>query len=178
MKLIKRKKWPVITAAVIVVIVLMTIFSGIATASPNSHTGSAGEATYLIEIDGISPADITMIQMPVSSVEVIEYQDGDDIILKKRPGRYHCTNLVIAVDTVSPTLNSIWDWFASVKDGRVDRKSISIVMKNSHGEQISQYICLHTWPSEWRIVNLEEQGNNSSTVVEIEVVVEELIKQP
>ncbi|MFC1965351.1 phage tail protein [Chloroflexota bacterium] len=178
MNIVKRKKWSIITGLAIVIILIMTSLSGVVTASPNTNTDSVGEVTYLIEISGISASNMIMLQMPVSSVRIIEFQDGDDPILRKRPGRTSCTNMILASDPNNPTLNAIWDWYGNVKNGQYDRRSISVLMIDSHREEITRYNAMGTWPAEWRVVGLEEQGNNTSVVVEIEFVVEELYRRP
>ncbi|MFC1991642.1 phage tail protein [Chloroflexota bacterium] len=178
MNYIKRKKWPVATGIVFVILVIITALSGVATASPSLNTNSAGDITYLIEIEGISTSGLTMLEMPVSSVEVIEYQDGEDLILRKRPGRLNFSNLVVASDPRNPELDEVWSWYFSVLNGRVDRRLVSIVMMDSQGEQIAQYDALNTWPAGWRVVDMEGQGNNNTVIVEIEIVVEEFYKIP
>jgi len=159
----------------IVIVALLVGTSGVVTAKDKG--GSTG-GTYVIEISGIVASEISLVAMPEAVVRVIEFQDGSDLILRKRPGRTSVTNIIIASDLSNPALDDIWEWFENVRMGQYDRRSISITIVNDNGENIARYNALGTWPFNWRVVNQEGKDSNDSVIIEIEFVAEELYRMP
>ena len=54
-----------------------------------------GNFNFRVEIEGITVAAFRNVEGLESETEVIEYQDGDDIYLRKRPGRTKYSNIVL-----------------------------------------------------------------------------------
>jgi len=138
--------------------------------------GSTGY-TYVLEISGVVADDISLVAMPEALVRVIEFQDGDDLTLRKRPGRTSVTNIILTSDLSNPALDEIWEWFENLRMAQYDRRSMSITIVND-GENIARYNVINTWPFAWRVVNQEGKGKNDSVIVEIEFVAEELYRMP
>ena len=175
---IKRRKWIIVSMMLIVVIALALSLPGASAAPDNQGVGnSKDEITYMVEISGIGNYEYLNVEIPESLVQVIEFQDGEDPVLHKRPGRISCTNMILTSDTSNEALSAIWNnWYENVKAGQYDRRSAIIALTDNDGQDIVKYTALSTWPCEWRTVVQED--NDNEVVVEIELVVEQLFLMP
>jgi phage tail-like protein len=128
-----------------------------------------GQYNFKVEIDGVTEAAFKAVDGLDSETEIIEYQDGDDMILRKRPGRTKYSNITCKRGYVTTT--ELWDWRKTVMDGGVQRKSGSIVLMNDKSEEIMRYNFFEAWPAKWKGFSLDGKGADVA-VEEIEFVVE------
>ena len=54
-----------------------------------------GQFNFSVEIENVTVGRFKSVDGLDSETEVIEYQDGDDMILRKRPGRTKYSNVVL-----------------------------------------------------------------------------------
>ena len=125
-------------------------------------------------------ADITLpfseVEGLESITEVEEYADGDDIIIRKRPGRNNCSNIILRRGLTGSTENSnkLWEWRKKVIDGQIERKSGSIVIYSEDGStDIMRFNFYEAWPCRYRTFVLSALGNGTITE-EIELAVEKI----
>lgn len=128
-----------------------------------------GQFNFRVEIDGVTQAAFKACEGLDSETEVIEYQDGDDIILRKRPGRTKYSNITLKRGYVSSV--DLWDWRKKVMDGKVDRKSGSVILLNDTGDEVMRYNFFEAWPAKWKGFTLDGKGTDVA-VEELEFVVE------
>jgi phage tail-like protein len=108
-----------------------------------------------------------------TETEIVEYQDGDDIILRKRPGRTKYANLVLKRGYINN--DELWQWRKKVIDGLVERKSGSVILCADDGTEIMRYNFFEGWPSKWKGFTLDGKGTDVN-VEEIELAVEKVEK--
>jgi len=130
-----------------------------------------GQFNFIIEIEGLTAGRFKAVDGLDSETEVIEYQDGDDLILRKRPGRTKYSNVVLKRGYADKSMEELWAWRKSVMDGKVERKSGSVVLQNDHGVEICRYNFFHAWPCKWKGWDLDGKGTDN-VVEEIELAVE------
>ncbi|MCA9543225.1 MAG: phage tail protein [Myxococcales bacterium] len=128
-----------------------------------------GQFNFRVEIDGVTQAAFKAVEGLDSETEVIEYQDGDDIILRKRPGRTKYSNIICKRGYIST--DELWLWRKAVMEGKVDRKSGSIILLNDNGQEVMRYNFFEAWPAKWKGFTLDGKGTDVA-VEEIEFVVE------
>ena len=143
-------------------------------------------ANFRVEIDGVAldPNRFAVVGGFESQIEVIEYKNGDDPILRKRPGRVKYGNI-----TLKRYYNgdkSLWDWYKSFAvDGLEDRRSGSVILLGRDGStEVERYNFYEAWPMRYKNYELEGisrhdfgamGGNNKKhkvLVEEIELAVE------
>ena len=141
---------------------------------PNRRTHDhIGAYNFKVEIDGVTQGAFKGVDGLDSETEIVEYQDGDDLILRKRPGQTRYSNIVLKRGFVNS--DELWQWRKSVMEGRVERKSGSIIVCDDTGTEIMRYNFFEGWPAKWRGFDLD--GRASTTAVEeIELAVEKLEK--
>lgn len=130
-----------------------------------------GAFNFKVEINGVTTAAFKNVEGLDSETEVVEYQDGDDLILRKRPGRTKYSNIVLKRGIVRN--DELWRWRQTVMNGKVERKSGSIVLCNDNGDEVMRYNFFEAWPAKWKGLTLDGKGTDTA-VEECELVVERL----
>jgi phage tail-like protein len=130
-----------------------------------------GLYNFVVEISGVSVARFNAVAGLTTEVKVIEFQDGDDLILRKRPGRSSCGNITLKKGYLATS--ELWDWWENVKNGQYDRRSISIVLYDNMNNETRRWNLMGCWPSKWKFADLDGKGDDV-LAEEIEFVVEEL----
>ena len=134
-----------------------------------------GQFNFIIEIEGLTAGRFKGVDGLDSETEVVEYQDGDDLILRKRPGRTKYSNVILKRGYADKSMEELWQWRKSVMDGKVERKSGSVVLQNDHGSEVCRYNFFHAWPCKWKGWDLDGKGTDN-VVEEIELAVEEIVR--
>lgn len=106
-----------------------------------------------------------------SASEVIEYQDGEDRTLRKRPGRTKYSNLVIKRRLPLAANDPVWQWRKQVTDGTIARKNLVIVLKSSSGGEVLKLRALYCWPAVINAAQIDEAGLPYETV---EIAIEKI----
>jgi phage tail-like protein len=127
-----------------------------------------------LELEGLTAGTFRNVEGLDSETEIIEYQDGDDLVLRKRPGRTKYSNIVLKRGYVAS--DELWTWRKKVMDGSVERKSGSVILCNDSGEPIMRYNFFEAWPVKWKGFTLDGKGTDS-VVEEIELVIERLERE-
>ena len=104
--------------------------------------------------------------------EVIEYEDGNDLQLRARPGRTRYSNIVTRRGFNNN--NELFDWYKKVTDGVIERKAGSVILVGDDAEtEIVRFNFFEAWPCRWRSFELDGEADRV-LVEEIEIVVEKI----
>jgi phage tail-like protein len=137
---------------------------------PHDHIG---QFNFKVEIEGVTQGAFKNVEGLDSETEIIEYQDGDDIILRKRPGRTKYQNITLKRGYVNT--DELWQWRKKVIEGKVERKSGSVILCGDDGSEIMRYNFFEAWPAKWKGFSLDGKGNDVN-VEEVELAVEKIEK--
>ncbi|MFN3202997.1 MAG: phage tail protein [Bradymonadia bacterium] len=118
-----------------------------------------GNFNFKVEIDGVTVGAFRNVEGLDAETEVVEYQDGDDLRLRKRPGRTKYSDITLKRGYISTM--ELWDWRKRVMDGVVQRKSGSIVLCNDKGDEVMRYNFYDGWPSKWKGFTLDGKGTDA-----------------
>ncbi|MCO4763333.1 MAG: phage tail protein [Myxococcales bacterium] len=130
-----------------------------------------GNFNFKIEIEGVTTGAFRNVEGLDSETEIVEYQDGDDLILRKRPGRTKYSNVTLKRGYINNT--ELWEWRKAVIEGKVQRKSGSIILCADDGTEIMRYNFFEAWPTKWKGFSLDGKGTDVN-VEEMELAVEKL----
>ena len=130
-----------------------------------------GAYNFKVEIQGLTAGTFKAVDGLDSETEVIEYQDGDDMVMRKRPGRTKYSNIVLKRGYVNTS--DLWEWRKTVVKGLPERKSGSIILLDDDGTEVMRYNFFEAWPCKWRGFDLEGMGSDNA-VEEIELAVEKV----
>jgi phage tail-like protein len=130
-----------------------------------------GQFNFKVEIEGVTQGAFKNVEGLDSETEVVEYQDGDDIIARKRPGRTKYSNVTLKRGYINT--DELWNWRKKVIEGKVERKSGSVILCADDGSEIVRYNFFEAWPSKWKGFTLDGKGGDV-TVEEVELAVEKI----
>lgn len=113
---------------------------------------------FLIEIKGIIIGGFQECSGLESETDVITYRIGDDKdnTVKKLPGLKSFSNVTLKRGIVDD--KSLWEWRKKVMDGKVDRRDVSIIVRNEAGEDKVRWNIREAWPSKWTGPSLKADG--------------------
>jgi phage tail-like protein len=130
-----------------------------------------GAYNFTVEIQGVAAGYFKGVDGISAEIEVIEFQDGDDLTLRKRPGRSKFGDVTLKKGyIVTPELQ---DWWTNARNGQYDRRDISIILNDNAGNEIRRWNLYGCWPKAWKVNAFDGKGNDIVTE-EITFVVEEL----
>lgn len=126
---------------------------------------------FKIEIEGVTQGAFSACDGLEASVDVVDFNDGDDGIARKRPGRARYANIVLRRGQTTNT--ELWDWFKRVLEGRVERKAGSVILCNDAGDEVFRYNFFEGWPCRWKSLELDA-SRPAALVEELEIAVEKI----
>lgn len=137
-----------------------------------------GAYHFLIEISNITGGPRTIIggfksmSGMDSETEIIEFKQGNDKVVRKKPGRTTYANIVL--ERGFTATDDLWKWRKNIEDGIIDRRSGTITMLDQDLETIvAQYNFYEGWPAKWYVP--EQDSDTSAMAIEkIEIAVEKV----
>jgi len=126
---------------------------------------------FKVEIEGVTQGAFTAMEGLEIEVDVAQYADGDDRIMRKRPGRIHYGNLVLKRGYVDS--DELWAWFKAVLDGKVERKAGSVILCNDAGDEVHRYNFFEGWPCKWKGFTFDARSSDT-LVEELHIAVEKI----
>ena len=112
---------------------------------------------FSFEIDGVIVAGVHSIDGLESESDIVEYKDGEDGTMHTRPGNPKPGKMTITKDWSN---TSEWyKWRKCVLDGKVDRRSISVIFHNDAGEEAGRMNFYSCWPSKWNGPSLNAKSS-------------------
>ena len=130
-----------------------------------------GNFNFRVEIEGLASARFKAMDGLTSETEVITYGGTTDQIERKRPGRSSWQDVTLKRGyTNDPEL---WEWRKSVVNGRVERRSGSIIICADDGSEIVRYNFFDAWPTRWKGMQLDGKGSDTS-IEELTLTVERI----
>lgn len=131
-----------------------------------------GSYRFKVEISGVTAGSFQSISEFGAEVEVIEFQDGDDVNLRKRPGRVRYDDVVLSKGYI--ITDDLWNWWKEVQDGKVARKDMSIILHDSVRGEIKRWNLFECWPRRWQTGPLNAE--RSDRLVEQIIIVTERLE--
>lgn len=117
-----------------------------------------GNYNFRVEINGITAGAFKSVDGLSAEVAVVEYQDGNDLVRRKRPGQAKFGDITLKRGYVED--NKLYEWFMRTLEGKAERKSVSIVLHNSFGDEVVRYDLFEAWPSKWKGFTLDGKADD------------------
>jgi phage tail-like protein len=101
--------------------------------------------SFLVEIDGIPSASFRSVSGLAAEAEVIEYREGADKLTSSRklPGRVEYPNVTLRRGLT--TNRDLWEWWKTVRDGTLQRRTVVITLLNDAGEPVLRWRLREAW---------------------------------
>lgn len=145
-------------------------------ATPSAFS-QQGEYNFRLEIAGISGGQFTAVDGLSIEIEVVEYEDPADLVLRKRPGRTKYGNITLKRGYVDDT--ELWDWIQATRiQSPAFKKSVSLVFLDAESNaEVARYNMFECWPTKWKGAVFGAAASNVLTE-EITIVTEEVAYAP
>ena len=135
-----------------------------------------GAYHFLLEIQGII-GDTKVIIGGFKSVsgmdsetEVIEFKQGNDMVVRKKPGRTTYANIVL--ERGYTATDDLWQWRKNIEQGKIDRRAGSIIILDQDGEtEIGRYNFYEGWPCKWYVPDMDADSS-AMAIEKVEIAVE------
>lgn len=135
---------------------------------------SEQDAEYLgsqfgLEIDGVELARFTSVSGLGFESEVVTFQDtlaDGKIVTRKRPGRINFGDITLKRGLSAD--NALVEWYQTVVNGAVERKSGSIVIYDQVSSEIGRWNFENAWISKWSASDLDA-GSDDIMIEEITI---------
>ena len=146
-------------------------------ADENSETLYAG-FNFLLEIEGVTGdakqivGGFKSISGMDSTTEVIEFKQGNDSVVRKKPGRTTYAN--ITLERGFTATDDLFLWRKNIEDGVIDRRSGSIVILDQDMQsEVARYNFYEAWPCKWYVPDMDSDSSGMA-IEKIELAVEKV----
>ena len=137
-----------------------------------------GAYNFLLEIQGVI-SDTKVIVGGFKSVsgmdsetEVIEFKQGNDTVVRKKPGRTTYANIVL--ERGYTATDDLWQWRKNIEDGKIDRRSGSVIILDQDGStEIARYNFYEGWPCKWNVPDMNSDSS-AMAIEKVEISVEKV----
>ena len=107
-----------------------------------------------------------------SETEIVEFKQGNDMIVRKKPGRTTYANIVL--ERGYTATDDLWAWRKNIEEGKIDRRSGSIIILDQDGTtEVGRYNFYHAWPCKWFVPDMDASKSNMA-IEKIELAVEKV----
>ena len=132
------------------------------------------DAEYLgsqfgLEIVGVELARFTAVSGLGYESEIVSFQDtlaDGKVITRKRPGRINFPDIVLKRGLSAD--NALVEWYQTVVDGQVERKSGSVVIYDQTSTEIGRWNFENGWIAKWSASDLDA-GSDDIMIEEVTI---------
>lgn len=127
---------------------------------------------FLVEIDGITQFGFNDASGLSATTEPIEYREGGEpSYTRKLPGQTKYSNLVLKWGITDN--RELADWAVRLTKGQVERKSGSLILLDTEGNEKVRWNFFNAWPTKYSVPEFSAKGNDVAFDV-LELVVEHM----
>jgi phage tail-like protein len=120
---------------------------------------------FRVEIDGITVAGFSECTGLSSEVDIIEYREGGDDIVRKLPGLKKFGNITLKRGMTDS--RELYNWHRNLLQGQLDRRDGVIILLDEAKAPVARWKFFSAFPQKYEGPRLNAKGN--------EVVIETLV---
>jgi len=135
----------------------------------SEHDAEFLGSQFGLEIDGVELARFTAVSGLGYESEVVTFQDtlaDGKVITRKRPGRISFPDIVLKRGLSAD--NALVEWYQTVVDGQVERKSGSVVIYDQTSTEIGRWNFENGWIAKWSASDLDA-GSDDIMIEEVTI---------
>ena len=107
-----------------------------------------------------------------SETEIVEFKQGNDMVVRKKPGRTTYANVVL--ERGYTATDDLWQWRKNIEDGKIDRRAGSVIILDQDGTtEVARYNFYEAWPCKWNVPDMDSDSS-SMAIEKIELAVEKV----
>ena len=137
-----------------------------------------GNYNFLLEIGGITGDQKTVVggfkgmSGMTSETEIIEFKQGNDRVVRKKPGRTTYANIVL--ERGYTATDDLWQWRKNIEDGKIDRRAGSVIILDQDGQsEVARYNFYEAWPCKWYVPDMDADSSGMA-IEKVELAVEKV----
>jgi len=117
---------------------------------------------FAVEINGIIVAGFNEVSGLQAEIDIQEYREGgvNEYIHKRAGPAKYSTNLILKRGIANST--ELWSWFCDVLQGRIQRKSLDVVLMDSAGTEQRRWTFQNAYPVKWTGPDFKAQASEVS----------------
>jgi phage tail-like protein len=113
---------------------------------------------FLVEIDGISSAGFSECSGLSLEVDVIEYREGGDNVVRKLPGLRKVGDVTLKRGVINS--GELENWIRNVANGVSDRRNCAVILLDEERNPVVRWILSDAFPRKWEGPHLNGKGND------------------
>ena len=107
-----------------------------------------------------------------SETQIIEFKQGNDMVVRKKPGRTTYANIVL--ERGYTATDDLWQWRKNIEDGKIDRRAGSVIILDQDGTtEGARYNFYEAWPCKWNVPDMDSDSS-AMAIEKIELAVEKV----
>lgn len=127
----------------------------------------APQYSIVLEVGGARIGGFTEVSGLGIETEVLEYQDGDDPLVRKRPGRTKYSNITLKRGAAQDA-PALYEWYRRALSGEDVSQSASLVILDNDGEtEVARYDFFECWPTSWQAPEIDSQSRQMVETIEL-----------
>ncbi len=137
-----------------------------------------GGYNFLLEIQGVINDNKVIVggfksvSGMDSETEIIEFKQGNDTVVRKKPGRTTYNNIVLERGYTAS--DDLFTWRENIENGKIDRRAGSIIILDQDGQsEVARYNFYEAWPCKWNVPDLDSDSS-AMAIEKIELAVEKV----
>jgi len=137
-----------------------------------------GAYNFLLEVQGIISDNKIIVggfksmSGMDSETEIVEFKQGNDTVVRKKPGRTTYANIVL--ERGYTATDDLWTWRQNIENGKIDRRSGSIIILDQDGQtEVARYNFYEGWPCKWYVPDMNSDSS-AMAIEKIEIAVEKV----
>ena len=137
-----------------------------------------GAYNFLLEVQGIINDNKIIVggfksmSGMDSETEIIEFKQGNDTVVRKKPGRTTYANIVL--ERGYTATDDLWQWRQNIENGKIDRRSGSVILLDQDGQtEVARYNFYEGWPCKWYVPDMNSDSS-AMAIEKIEIAVEKV----
>ena len=111
---------------------------------------------YRIRIQGFTGVVFDEIEGLSGSIEMVEFQDGEDLVLRKRPGRVRFGDITLRRGLLDQS--QFYTWWYAARAGKEARRGLGIEFLDERNRIVMRWR-MQAWPVSWEISARGAKGN-------------------
>jgi phage tail-like protein len=147
-------------------------------ANPGVTEELFGAYNFLLEVTGITQdskivvGGFKSVSGMDSETEIVEFKQGNDTIVRKKPGRTTYAN--ITLERGYTATDDLWEWRKNIEDGKIDRRSGSVIILDQDGAtEVARYNFYEAWPAKWYVPDMAADSS-AMAIEKVELAVERI----
>ena len=137
-----------------------------------------GAYNFLLEISGVINDNKVIVggfktvSGMDSETEIIEFKQGNDMVVRKKPGRTTYNNIVL--ERGYTATDDLWQWRKNIEDGKIDRRAGSVIILDQDGQtEVARYNFFEGWPCKWHVPEMDADSS-AMAIEKIELACEKI----